>query len=191
MRTDQQSVSKRGSLVYIRVPEAKDLDEFIKLNRLSIEFYKGLTAPMISAEQFNEYLGRCRQKDFRGFLICRIENDAITGSINLSQISFGGFKSAYLGYQIGASFAGRGYMSEALRLVLNYAFDDLKLHRVEANIQPHNFASIALVKRAGFEQEGYSRKYLKICGRWRDHQRWAILAEDWRAMRVRQPGCSH
>jgi len=72
-------------------------------------------------------------------------------------------------------------MTEAIALMLRYAFADLRLHRIEANIQPGNVASIALVKRAGFVKEGFSRRYLKIGGRWRDHERWAILAEDWRA----------
>jgi ribosomal-protein-alanine N-acetyltransferase len=72
-------------------------------------------------------------------------------------------------------------MTEAMRLLLRHAFTKLKLHRIEANIQPENQASIALVKRAGFVREGYSRRYLKICGRWRDHERWAILVEDWKA----------
>ncbi len=102
------------------------------------------------------------------------------GSIALSQIFRGGFLSAYLGYQIGADFARQGYMTETIQLMLRHAFVDLKLHRLEANIQPGNVASIALVKRAGFVLEGYSRRYLKICGRWRDHERWAILVEDWR-----------
>ena len=74
-------------------------------------------------------------------------------------------------------------MTEAVRLLLRHAFARMKLHRVEANIQPGNLASLALVKRAGFIKEGYSRRYLKICGRWRDHERWAILAEDWKAGR--------
>ena len=85
-----------------------------------------------------------------------------------------------MGYYIGAEYAGNGYMTEAVQLMLRHAFRDLKLHRVEANIQPGNLASIALVTRAGFIREGYSRRYLKICGRWRDHERWAILAEDFR-----------
>ena len=89
-----------------------------------------------------------------------------------------------MGYYIGAPFAGRGYMTEAIRLMLRYAFRDLKLHRIEANIQPENVASIALVRRAGFRREGYSPRYLKISGRWRDHERWAILAEDWKAKRA-------
>ena len=103
------------------------------------------------------------------------------GTINLSQIYRGAFQSAYLGYQIGAEFAQQGYMTEAIALILRYAFADLKLHRLEANIQPGNIPSIALVKRAGFVKEGFSRRYLKICRRWRDHERWAILAEDWAA----------
>ena len=74
-----------------------------------------------------------------------------------------------------------GYMTEALQLALHYAFKSLRLHRLEANIQPSNAASIALVKRAGFVLEGYSERYLKVCGRWRDHERWAITAERWRA----------
>jgi len=72
-------------------------------------------------------------------------------------------------------------MTEAIQLMLQYAFTQLKLHRLEANIQPDNAASLALIKRACFVREGYSRRYLKICGRWRDHERWAILAEDWKA----------
>jgi len=71
-------------------------------------------------------------------------------------------------------------MTEALRLMLEYAFKQLRLHRLEANVQPQNVYSIALVKRAGFVHEGFSRRYLKIGGRWRDHERWAILSEDWR-----------
>ncbi|HSB08176.1 MAG TPA: GNAT family protein [Blastocatellia bacterium] len=178
-----RSAFKKGSIVYIRAPRRQDRDEFIELNRASIDFYRGLASPTTTPTQFARFLSRCKQHDFEGLFVCRTEDDAIVGSVNLSQIFRGGFNSAYLGYQMGAPFAGRGYMTEAMQLVLSYAFNDLKLHRIEANIQPHNAASIALVKRAGFTNEGYSRRYLKICGRWRDHERWAILAEDWRAMK--------
>jgi ribosomal-protein-alanine N-acetyltransferase len=77
-------------------------------------------------------------------------------------------------------YAGQGYMREAIELVLREAFLNLRLHRIEANIQPGNHASIALARGAGFSREGFSPRYLKIGGRWRDHERWAILAEDWR-----------
>lgn len=178
--TRTKNALKSGSLVYIRAPRPQDREEFVALNRASIDFYKGLTSPTTTPQQFRTYLERCKRDDFEGLFVCRIEDDAIVGSFNLSQIFRGGFQNAYMGCQVGAPFAGRGYMTEAIRLVLSYAFNDLKLHRLEANIQPHNASSIALVKRAGFTNEGYSRRYLKICGRWRDHQRWAILAEDWR-----------
>jgi ribosomal-protein-alanine N-acetyltransferase len=76
-------------------------------------------------------------------------------------------------------------MPEGIRLALGQAFGPLKLHRLEANIQPANTASIALARRCGFVKEGFSERYLKIGGRWRDHERWAIRAEIWRASRER------
>jgi len=109
----------------------------------------------------------------------------IVGVMNLSEIVQGFFRSAYLGYYALEPFAGRGYMNEGLSLLLHHAFKVLKLHRIEANIQPHNEASKALVKRSGFKLEGYSPRYLKIGGRWRDHERWTLLVEDWRAARRR------
>jgi ribosomal-protein-alanine N-acetyltransferase len=74
-------------------------------------------------------------------------------------------------------------MTEGLRLVLRHAFADMKLHRSEANIQPENVRSIHLIKRCGFIREGYSPRYLKVNNRWRDHERWSILAESWRLTR--------
>ena len=127
---------------------------------------------------------RCRAADSICLFLCRKEDRAIVGSINLSQIFRGAFQSAYLGYYIGAAYANQRLMTEGIQLTLHYAFNVLKLHRLEANIQPENKASIALVKRCGFVREGYSRRYLKISGRWRDHERWAILAEDWKAKRI-------
>ena len=105
------------------------------------------------------------------------------GVFDLSQIFHGNLQSAYLGYYAFAPHAGQGYMRDGLQLILQYAFKTLKLHRVESNIQPANARSIALVRGAGFSREGYSRRYLKIGGRWRDHERWAMLAEDWRDAR--------
>jgi [ribosomal protein S5]-alanine N-acetyltransferase len=89
---------------------------------------------------------------------------------------------------VGKPFAGQGYMREGLELELRRAFLSPRLHRIEANIQPENHASIALARGAGFQREGFSPRYLKISGRWRDHERWAILAEDWRARSERLDG---
>ena len=96
-------------------------------------------------------------------------------------ITRGSLQSAYLGYAVGSPFAHQGFMRDGIELVLREAFLTLRLHRIEANIQPGNNASIALARGAGFSCEGSSPRYLKIGGRWRDHERWAILAEDWRA----------
>jgi len=89
----------------------------------------------------------------------------------------GAFQSAYLGYYALEPNAGEGYLREGLQQVISHAFGKLKLHRLEANIQPGNQRSIALVKGIGFKHEGYSPRYIKVCGRWRDHERWALLAD--------------
>ena len=169
-----------GKHIFLRSPEKRDEAEYLALNRRSASFHRGLAAPPTRPEQFDNFLDRSRLDTTACFFICRRTDGAIMGSISVSQIFYGPFQSAYIGYHIGAEFARHGYMTEALALMLRHAFVKLKLHRLEANIQPGNVASLALVKRAGFVQEGFSRRYLKIAGRWRDHERWAILAENWR-----------
>lgn len=176
-------IIRGGARVFIRAPRAADRDEFLRMTRASARFHRRWASPPATPEEFDEYLARCQRPNFVGLLVCGKGDARLVGVFNLSEIVRGGFQSAYMGYYVGAPHAGRGYMSEALQLALGHAFDALKLHRVEANIQPDNHASLALVRRAGFTREGFSRRYLKIAGRWRDHDRWAILAEDWRAMR--------
>lgn len=173
-----------GERVFLRRPTKRDMEEFLALIRRSRHLHRGLVTPPTTPGQFTSSLRRWRKSDSSCFLVCSVEDGTILGLINLSQIFMGGFKSAYMGYYTGAPFAGRRFMTEAIQLMLRYAFRDLKLHRIEANIQPQNAASIALVRRAGFRREGYSPRYLKISGRWRDHERWTILAEDWKAKRA-------
>ena len=166
------------SRVVVRAPTADDRDELVALNRASRRFHRGWTSPPVTSEGYEEFLERCSREDFAGLLVCRKHDGVIVGVANLSQIVRGSFQNAYLGYYVGALFSGRGYMTEGLRLVLDHAFGKLRLHRVEANVQPSNQASLALVESLGFTRDGYSRRYLKIGGRWRDHERWAMLAED-------------
>ena len=109
--------------------------------------------------------------------VCRKDDGRILGAMHVSEIVRGCFHSAYLGYWIGAEFAGQGYMGDALQQTIEMAFGELRLHRLEANIRPENEPSIRLVKRAGFQREGYSPGYLKIDGEWRDHERWALLSD--------------
>jgi len=176
-------IARRGGRVYLHAARRADRDEFLRLNRASRRFYRGRVMPPVTARQWSAYLARRRRPDSPGYLICRASDDALVGGININEIVRGVFRSGYLGYQVGAPYARRGYMTEALALVLRRAFGPLRLHRVEANIQPGNRGSIVLVRRAGFQREGLSRRYLKIGGRGRDHERWALTVEEWRGRR--------
>lgn len=170
----------QGSRVYLRYPKSEDCKEFIEMNKASEKLHRGLISPPVNEESYGNYVAGSESEANENFLICRNEDSRIVGAINLSQIFRKAFQNAYLGYYIGEEFGGKGYMSEAVRLILRFAFKDLKLHRIEANVQPQNLASIAVLRKNGFTKEGFSRKYLKICGRWRDHERWAIIKEDWK-----------
>jgi ribosomal-protein-alanine N-acetyltransferase len=167
--------------VFLRPPERSDRDEFISLMRVSRSFHRPWATAPTDDDRFSTYLADSRRPDFEAMLVCRHSDLAIVGFFNLSQISRGSLQSAYLGYAVGKPYARHGYMREGIQLVLRHAFVNLALHRVEANIQPGNRASIALARGAGFRREGFSPRYLKIGGRWRDHERWAILADEWKA----------
>jgi [ribosomal protein S5]-alanine N-acetyltransferase len=167
--------------VYLRAPASSDREEFVSLMRSSRSFHRPWATAPTDNERFDAYLADARRPEFEAMLVCRQEDLAIIGFFNLSQIERGPMQSAYLGYAAGKRFAGQGYMREGIALVLRHGFLNLRLHRIEANIQPGNHASIALARSAGFQREGFSPRYLKISGRWRDHERWALLAEDWRA----------
>jgi ribosomal-protein-alanine N-acetyltransferase len=167
-----------GKRVHLREPEASDRDEFVRLARASRALHRPWVYAPETPAQFDAYLNRSRMPTERCLLVVRSEDEAIVGVYNFSQIARGFFQSAYLGYYAFAPTAGSGLMAEGLELALGYAFRELKLHRVEANIQPGNERSKQLVERAGFRLEGFSPRYLKIGGRWRDHERWAITKED-------------
>ena len=109
------------------------------------------------------------------------DNLALVGCVNLNEIVRGAFQSAFLGYFGFVPYAGQGLMKQAMRLVLTEAFTALGLHRLEANVQPNNDRSKGLLKALGFRHEGYSLRYLQIGGQWRDHERYAITAEEWNA----------
>lgn len=151
--------------------------------RASRAHHRPWLAPPVTPEEFDRLLRRAVAESFDANLARRREDDAIVGFFNISQIIRGALQGAFLGYGGVAAYAGRGYMTEALELVLRRAFTELHLHRLEANIQPSNLPSIALVRRCGFAREGFSPRYLKVGGRWRDHERWAIRSEQWHPVR--------
>jgi [ribosomal protein S5]-alanine N-acetyltransferase len=174
------SDSRPTNRVYLRSPEHSDRAEFIALMRASRAFHRPWATAPTDNEAFDAYLADSHRPDFEAMLACRREDGVILGFFNLSHITRGSLQSAYLGYAVASVYAHHGYMREGIELVMRHAFLTLHLHRIEANIQPGNHASIALARGAGFTREGFSPRYLKIGGRWRDHERWAILAEDWR-----------
>jgi ribosomal-protein-alanine N-acetyltransferase len=167
-----------GARVSLRVLAREDRAEFLALARESHRLHRPWTYPPERADQFEELYSRSRRDDFVCLLACRTDDGAIAGVFTVSQIVRGAFQSAYLGYYAHERYAGQGLMREALEQILDHAFGPLGLHRVEANIQPGNQPSIALARGAGFRLEGFSPRYLLIGGQWRDHERYAITADE-------------
>ena len=166
--------------VELSTPGRADEADFLAAMLASRELHRPWLYPPITPEAYHAYLARLDSRKV-GFLARRREDGAIVGWLNVSEIVRLGFQNGYIGYGAIAGYAGQGYMTEALGLVLREAFNGMGLHRLEANIQPGNAGSIALARRAGFVYEGFSERYLKIGGRWRDHERWALRSEAWRA----------
>ena len=183
-----------GSRVYLRRPRLADASRFIAAVKDSAPLHRSWIEAPATRSSFAAYVRRYAGPASRraasatniGLFVCRIEDGVPAGVFNVSEIVRSAFNSAYIGYYALAPYAGHGYMAEGLKLTLQLAFDRLRLHRVEINIQPTNERSISLVRGAGLTREGYSRRYVKIAGRWRDHERWAFLAEDWHARRARR-----
>lgn len=122
------------------------------------------------------------QRDMRDdiaypFFIFDTQDDSLCGGVTLSNVRRGVAQAASVGYWIGASKARQGYMSRALRTLLPFAFNSLRLHRLEAACLPTNEASIGLLEKTGFEREGFARGYLCINGVWQDHILFAKLRD--------------
>jgi ribosomal-protein-alanine N-acetyltransferase len=166
--------------VCIRPPTASDGPAFLSAVRRSRPFHYRWVSPPATSKAFAGYAKGAVSESHRGFLIIHRHTGTLVGVINVNNLIRGDFQSAFLGYYGFLPHAGQGLMYEGMQLVLRHAFGKLKLHRLEANIQPGNQASIALARKCGFVREGLSRRYLKICGRWKDHERWALLSEDFK-----------
>ena len=166
-----------GGRTFIRSVAASDRKEMLALAASSRELHSPWISPPLTAHMFRAYLRRTQRDDHAGYVICRRDTEAIVGVININNVIGGSFRSASLGYYASQAHAGMGYMREGLLQVKAHAFRKLGLHRVEANIQPANAASIRLVRSCGFEREGLSRQFLFINGAWRDHERWAAIDE--------------
>lgn len=164
--------------ITLHEPSMHDEENFFAAMNKSEAFHSPfITAPK-TPEEFATYLEKSK-KESEKYFIASSNDNKIIGVFNISGIMQGVFKSAYLGYYASVDSAGKGLMSKSLKLVLREIFTTLDLHRIEANIQPTNTASIHLVTNNGFLKEGYSPRYLKINGTWQDHFRFALTREDW------------
>lgn len=166
----------------LETPSAKRRNEFLAAVNRSRKLHRPWTYPPATPEAFHASIERLKMKNHLGYWICT-ESGELAGVINVSEIVRGNFRSAYLGFYAFTPHNGRGHMKRGLRGVLDDVFLRHRLHRLEANIQPGNASSRGLVQSIGFRIEGLSPRYLKIGGRWRDHERWAITAEEWKALR--------
>jgi ribosomal-protein-alanine N-acetyltransferase len=162
--------------IYLRPPVLADQRAFLAAVRASRGIHRTWVSPPSTSTAFKSFVARAQQPAYRGLLVCKRGTDTLVGVVNITEIVYGSFRSAYLGYYVFAGCERQGLMREAVLGAIRHAFRQLKLHRLEANVQSGNAASLALVRSCGFSKEGFSPRYLKIAGRWRDHERWAILA---------------
>ena len=171
-------VVRRGRRVHIRHPRMRDRDPFLKAVRRSRSLHRPWTYPPSDDDAFRGFVRSADRPTVQRFLICRTDDDTFVGVANLSQIVLDPFRNAYLGYYAFSPHHRQGLMREGLELSIRHAFGPLRLHRIQANVQPENERSVELLRGLGFAEEGYARRYLKIGGRWRDHLLFALLADE-------------
>ncbi|MCZ6838820.1 MAG: GNAT family protein [Alphaproteobacteria bacterium] len=179
-------VRLNGGKVYLRSPTERDWRAYVEVRAASRKFLEPWepTWPQDALgreayfRRLNRYAADWRDGVGHSFFIFGNDDDALLGGISMSNVRRGVAQCGTLGYWIGEPHARQGYMNEALRLIIEFCFGQLGLHRIEAACLPHNDASQKLLQRADFTQDGYARKYLKIRGEWQDHLLYSLLAED-------------
>lgn len=175
-----------GARVFLRAPRLDDYEQWSALRARSEKFLKPWEPswPYNALSQGHyhslvQYYDEGKRKQtYRMFFVFEQKNNMLVGGISLGNIRKGVVQSGQLGYWCGAEFAGQGYMLEGLRLLIAYAFRELKLHRLEAAVIPANERSIKLLERCGFKREGLLRSYVKINDQWEDHLLYAFLEND-------------
>lgn len=166
------------SNITIRELQFEDKEAFLKAMRHSQSLHSPWVTPPLTSKEFDEYWQRFQQSNQKSYLVCN-EQGNIVGVFNVSEIVRGAFQNAFLGFYGIKDYSGKGYMRAGLKLVQKKVFEELALHRLEANIQPENTRSIQLVKTSGFRYEGFSPRYLIINNEWRGHEHWAMTSEDY------------
>ncbi|WP_295812112.1 GNAT family protein [uncultured Nitratireductor sp.] len=176
----------KGETVFLRTPVMSDHAEWAALREASRGFlvpWEPSWAPdELSKSAFRHRLKRYRTEYDNGtglsFFVFDARTQALAGGVTMSNIRRGVAQTGSIGYWMGERYAGRGMMLAALHLLIPYAFDGLRLHRLEAACIPDNKRSVGLLEKAGFRREGLLRSYLRINGSWRDHYLYALVAEE-------------
>lgn len=173
--------------VVLRPPQLGDWQAWAELRAASREFltpwepswpHDALTRAAFR-RRVRAYDREWQQGTGYSFLVfSRDEEATLLGGVTLTNLRRGVAQSVSLGYWIGQAHARQGFMTEALEAVLAFCFDDLGLHRIEAACLPGNVASAGLLRKLGFRSEGHAREYLRINGRWQDHELFAMLRGD-------------
>lgn len=172
-----------GKDIYLRFFEVKDAEGMKLLYLQNRDFFQQYS-PKRSEEyySFNRHLNsikyaiECRKVDREySFGIFLRETGQLIGDIDLTGVLRGAVQSCYIGYSLDQEQNGKGFMTEAVKLVIEYAFKHLHLHRIVAGVMPRNIGSIRVLEKAGFEKEGIARKNVKINGKWEDHVTFSIL----------------
>ena len=186
----------KGKRLFLRMPTMGDHAEWAALrneSRAFLEPWEPRWAPdELSRSAFRQRLRRYRSECDQGagvaFFLFDAQSKALTGGITLSNIRRGVAQTASIGYWMGQRYAGQGIMLDAVRLVIPYAFDTLRLHRLEAACIPNNDRSVGLLEKAGFQREGLLKSYLRINGSWCDHYLYALVAEEHRVPALDERG---
>lgn len=173
----------RGEKVHIRFLTLEDVTDKLQMELDNKEFFEEFS--VINSEDFytllmqQEVIEQSTENREAGreynFAIVENETGKLVGTINLFRIFRGPLQSSMIGYVVDRKQNGKGYATEAIQLTVDYAFQELGLHRIEAGVMPHNAPSIRALEKAGFEREGLARKNVKINGRWQDHVVMAII----------------
>lgn len=169
--------------VYVRFPEEDDIAQIIAMNKRNRAFFEKFSPSnsddYYTKEQQLQWINKSRADRMEdkkySFVVCQTEDERIVGTIGLTYVVRGPLQSCMIGYNLDQAANGKGYMTEAVKQVVRYAFEELRLHRIVGEASPNNPGSIRVLEKAGFHKEGISRSNVKINGVWEDHQVLAII----------------
>jgi [ribosomal protein S5]-alanine N-acetyltransferase len=177
---------RKAQKIYIRLLTLNDATDLLQLEKNNREFFQTYTMKRspdyytidFQKDLINQKIEMAKKDSDYNFGIFKIDNDELIGTIGLFRIFRGSIQGAIVGYSLNKNHNGKGYTTDAVKLVVDYAFTTLKLHRIEAGVMPRNIGSIRVLEKAGFEKEGISKSNVKINGKWEDHQILAIINPD-------------